>query len=442
MEIIIGSAAIRLADTNYTKEYSNAIIFSPASAGLLIVITTFAMFEAPMRIFILFILALLLENDSVYSQDCRTQYPGLLSNAYIGVDVGYIDYHFSGEQLNPGFTTTSVSVPHTAVRITLLGYRFNKYLSAELNYMRPVLWVRYDNINGGPYDLAVYTNFATLICRPILPISKRFLLKGEIGMAVVTRRGFDIDKVQVLNDANYIGASLGGGLFYELNDKWEFALQASFSPQNKSEKQPATEFYSAGFKFNMHSLPQEIVERNAAAGFIFPHQMIQLGYTTNSMGYGANKFVSKDAHIFWGGDVQVQSGVSLQYQRNIFHTRKVFSLDWGVNTSYWKSNIHRSDFYTISLFPLFRFTLLRFKPMDFYLNYSVAGPTYISRVNIDSLQIGKQFTFQDFMGIGSYIGKNRRVNAEVRIAHYSNGNLFPQNEGVMIPLTFNLGWTW
>jgi hypothetical protein len=80
--------------------------------------------------------------------------------------------------------------------------------------------------------------------------------------------------------------------------------------------------------------------------------------------------------------------------------------------------------------------------MDFYLNYSVAGPTYISRIEIDSLEIGKRFTFQDFMGVGSYFGKNRRVNVEVRIAHYSNGNLFPKNEGVMIPLTFNLGWTW
>ncbi|MBK6826807.1 MAG: acyloxyacyl hydrolase [Chitinophagaceae bacterium] len=28
----------------------------------------------------------------------------------------------------------------------------------------------------------------------------------------------------------------------------------------------------------------------------------------------------------------------------------------------------------------------------------------------------------------------------IRIAHYSNGNLFPQNDGVKIPLTFNLGY--
>jgi len=395
-----------------------------------------------MRIVAFFILLIFLEKNCAQAQDSRAQYPGLLSKAYIGVDIGYIDYHFSEKQLNPGFTTTSVSVPHTAVRVTLLGYRFNKYLSAELNYMRPVLWVRYNDINGVPYELPVYMNFATIVFRPILPISKKFSLKGELGMAIVTRRGFDIDKLQILNDANYVGASRGVGLYYQLNSKWEFAAQASYSPQNKNENQPATEFYSAGFKFNMHPLTQEMVQRNASSGNIFPHQMIQLGYSSNALGYGANKFVSKDAHVFWGGDAQVESGLALQYQRNVFHTKKVFSLDWGANASYWKSNKDRSEFYTISLFPLFRFTLIRTKPVDFYLNYSVAGPTYISRVEIDSLQIGKQFTFQDFMGVGAYIGKARRVNAEVRIAHYSNGNPFPKNEGVMIPLIFNLGLTW
>jgi hypothetical protein len=79
--------------------------------------------------------------------------------------------------------------------------------------------------------------------------------------------------------------------------------------------------------------------------------------------------------------------------------------------------------------------------LDIYLNYSVAGPTYISKIKIDSLATGEKFTFQDMMGMGLYTGKKRRINAELRIAHYSNGNLFPQNEGVKIPMTFNLGWT-
>jgi hypothetical protein len=91
------------------------------------------------------------------------------------------------------------------------------------------------------------------------------------------------------------------------------------------------------------------------------------------------------------------------------------------------------------LYPVARFTFIRTNPVDVYFNYSVAGPTYISEISIDSLQIGKRFTFQDFMGLGCYVGKKRMINLELRIAHYSNGNLFPKNEGVMIPLTFNAG---
>jgi hypothetical protein len=46
------------------------------------------------------------------------------------------------------------------------------------------------------------------------------------------------------------------------------------------------------------------------------------------------------------------------------------------------------------------------------------------------------------MGIGILAGKKRNLEAGIKIAHYSNGNIFPQNNGVMIPLTFGLGYTW
>ena len=374
------------------------------------------------------------------AQDTRTQYPHVLSKAYIGVDVGYINYKFSNAELNPGFKTENIGVPHTAVRITLFGYRFNKYLSAELNYMRPVLWVRYHDINGAPYDLPVYMNLATVVLKPRIPIGKNFSLNGEFGLAVVTRKGMDIDGTVVMNDASYVSVSVGGGFYYHLNKKWDIGLHASYSPSNHSVPQPATTFYSAGFKYNMHPLPEEVVKRNAESKYIFPRNLVQIGFATNEFGYGVNDFFSKGSvPVFWGGNAHVASGISVHYQRNIFHTRKVFSLDWGSSVSFWKSQQSDEKFFTFSLYPLLRFTLIRTKPLDVYLNYSVAGPSYISRTTIDSMQTGKQFTFQDFMGMGMYAGKKRKFNFEMRIAHYSNGNLFPDNDGVKVPLSFNVG---
>jgi hypothetical protein len=190
----------------------------------------------------------------------------------------------------------------------------------------------------------------------------------------------------------------------------------------------------------MRPLPDEIVKRNANGGFIFPKQLVQAGYTTNAAGYSVNHFVSKDAHIFWAGAAQVNKGLSLNYQRNIFHTRKVFSLDWGAGLSYWQSNKNRQEFITLSVYPVFRFNFLRSKMADLYFNYSFAGPAFISATVIDGYDTGKKFTFQDFMGFGVFAGKKRKLNAELRIAHYSNGNIFPQNNGVMIPLTIGFGY--
>jgi hypothetical protein len=90
---------------------------------------------------------------------------------------------------------------------------------------------------------------------------------------------------------------------------------------------------------------------------------------------------------------------------------------------------------------VFRFSAVRTRPLEFHLSYSLAGPTWITRTVIDSVPTGKRFTFQDFMGAGIFLGRDRRVAAEVRIAHYSNGNLFPQNPGVTVPLGFYLGST-
>src|SRR5262249_49390805 len=132
-------------------------------------------------------------------------------------------------------------------------------------------------------------------------------------------------------------------------------------------------------------------------------------------------------------------GFSVNYQRNIFHTRKVFALDWGATAGFWKSRKNADKFFTISLYPVLRFTALHIKPFDLYFNYSVAGPTFISKFIIDSLETGKKFTFQDFMGMGIFAGKKRKWNAELKIAHFSNGNIYPRNAGVKVPLSFTAG---
>jgi len=84
--------------------------------------------------------------------------------------------------------------------------------------------------------------------------------------------------------------------------------------------------------------------------------------------------------------------------------------------------------------------LIHTRPADYFFYYSVAGPAYISKTIIDGIATGKHFTFQDLLGIGAYIGKKRKIVSEIRIGHFSNGNIFPENEGVKVPLTFCAGY--
>ena len=136
----------------------------------------------------------------------------------------------------------------------------------------------------------------------------------------------------------------------------------------------------------------------------------------------------------------MDQGLAAHYDRNVFHTRKVFALDVGASASSWRSRDDRQRFATLSIYPLFRFIFLRTAPADVYLCYSLAGPTYISERILDGLDTGRHFTFQDFIGAGAYLGRHRHVVAGIKINHYSNGNIFTTNAGIKVPVTFTAGY--
>jgi Lipid A 3-O-deacylase (PagL) len=112
----------------------------------------------------------------------------------------------------------------------------------------------------------------------------------------------------------------------------------------------------------------------------------------------------------------------------------------GVSAGFYRTQQDHSRFYTLSVYPLFRFTFLRTGPVDVYLAYSLVGPTYISKAVLENLDTGRHFTFQDFMGVGIFAGRSRHLNLGLKINHYSNGNIFTQNAGVKIPLTISVGY--
>jgi hypothetical protein len=365
----------------------------------------------------------------------------LLTNSYFSLNVGYVDYPFSTNQLEPGFAAQSITIPRLAVRAVLIGHQFTPFFSVQAHYARPVEYVSYRGINGEEGAHHVWMHFGGVTGKTQLPLGRRVSIYGEAGLGLTSRSGFESDTTPVVRDAHFANALLGGGLEYHVNRKWDLLAGTLLSTGNTKQNQPRTLFTSGGFRYTMRPLPDETVEANRQSGYIFPKHMIQVSYTTGSLGYGFNTLVSRKVPIFWGGNVRVDRGVALHYEQNVFHTRKIFGFDVGGSAGFWKSRDNSEWFQTLSIYPLFRFTLVRTRPADLYVNYSLAGPSFISKTVLDGLATGNRFTFQDFMGMGVFLGPRRQFNVGVKINHYSNGNIFTENAGVKIPYTFNVGYT-
>jgi len=374
------------------------------------------------------------------SNDARTQYPRLLQNSYITMNVGAIDQPFSQAQLQPGFRAASIDVPPVDVRVMLLGHEFTRFVSAQASYMRPLNYVTYTSVRPGDTGAHhVRVNFGAVTLRARAPLQGRWSAYGEGGLGFTSRTGFGLGDTPVVMDAHYASALVGGGVDYRLTPNWDLTGGITLSPGRANVNQPRTLFSSGGFRYTVRALPEDRVAANRDAGFVFPRQVVQLEYSSGT-GYAVNDFVSKKVPVFWGGHAKVDFGIAPHYERNVFHTRKVFGLDVGASAGFYKTRQNNDRFFTLSLYPLFRFTFLRARLADMYFAYSLAGPTYISKIVLDDLDTGRHFTFQDFMGIGWFAGRDRRLNVGVKINHYSNGNIFTQNAGVKIPLTFSVGY--
>jgi hypothetical protein len=380
-----------------------------------------------------------LAQESQPREDTRTQYPALLRNSYFSINVGAIDYGFSQAQLEPGYTATSINIPHVVARVALFGHEFNRFVSVQGTLMRPVSFVSYSGVNGDVSAHKVWMNYGGVTAKARLPLTGRVSAYGEGGLGITSRHGFDLAQRPGVRDAHYASPVVGGGVEYNVSRGWDFTGGLIYYPGKDSVQQPHAIVATGGFRFTMRPLPPEKVEENRSGGYLFPVNMVQLEYSTG-YGYGVNSFVSRKIPVFWGGSVRIDRGVALHYDRNVFHTRKIFALDFGASASSWRSQTNRQIFSTLSVYPLFRFFFLRTGPADVYAVYSLAGPTYISQSLIDGSNTGNHFTFQDFMGLGALVGRSRNVSLGVKINHYSNGNIFTENAGLTIPITFNIGY--
>jgi len=374
--------------------------------------------------------------------DTRTQYPPLLVNGFFGLSVGAIGVPFTASQLRPGYHAEAIRTPHSAFQITLLGRQFNRYVSGEMNYTRPMRWANYDNVNGTGTGHSVWLVLGEFKLRARVPIAERVFLYGDAGVAVTSRHGArTADGAVVVENAHYPAILTGAGLEYSVNDRWSLLVGLTRSAASTTHDQPRALLFSSGVRYRLHPLPADQVANALRGGHIFSKQIVQVGYAASLAGYGPNHFFSKTVPIFWGGNLSVDHGFTVRYERNLFHTQKRFAFDLGASVARWHAPRSAEHLASVSVYPLVRFFLIRTPSADLHAYYSLAGPTILSQSDLNQVPIGtNRFSFQDLMGVAVLAGKSRHTLISIGLGHYSNGNLFPINAGVAIPLTVSLGY--
>jgi hypothetical protein len=391
--------------------------------------------------------------SALYSQEylkSKAQPSSFLSKSYFSTNFGGILYPFSNDNLIEGYETNTFSKNYLSGRL-LLGYKITPDLALQFGTLRPVSWFKYDDVNGIGYFSSVWINAWSLSLKRNIKLHKKLSIFGELGIANVTRVGFSIDDKIIYPDAHFASLIYGFGFNYKLNKKWRLNLNGTFLPKSIKENQPSISQITFGFEYHINKLKESQVEKHENNSYFFPKNTIQVSYGNSKIGFGTNRFFGMSLKvgdfesfgipIFWVGAVKAAHSFSITYQRLAYRTEKKFSLDWGVSITAFQTEATKENVLAFSIFPTMRFYLMRRKHFDMYANYAVIGPTILTTKNLDKLNTGPKITYQDTMGLGVFFGEKRFYNAELRIMHYSNGNIFPQNSGVAIPIQFTIGKT-
>jgi len=375
-----------------------------------------------------------------YAPGERAQLPPELNNTYVGMGAGYTSFPYSNSDLINGFQAQSFTNPHFGLNV-FIGHYFNPYLAAEISLMRPIEWAYANNlVNNTAGKHSIWISLMGITLRPTLPINNRLSLYGIGGLGIVSRHGFNVGNVNAIPSEDMATFLTGGGLTYAITQNWHLNLGLEYALAQQENHQPATTYAFAGFYYLFHTLH---LPKSYSTNYIFHKNLIQIGgFKTSVFNPNVNKYftVHGGLPIFWSGQLHTRNGATVVYERNIFHTHKIFSFDLGTSISTYQTAVNNTSFEAISVFPDFRFWLFRSRQFDLYFRYEIAGPTYLTQNYMDNTELGGQFSFQDLLGIGAFIGQNKHFNIAATIGHYSNGNVLPTNPGVQVPLEMSIGY--
>ena len=163
---------------------------------------------------------------------------------------------------------------------------------------------------------------------------------------------------------------------------------------------------------------------------------------------GGGPQVGSDASGSGNSQVNHTAGFDYSFYRHDRSPRSSFII--GVSYTYMGANsnefdrIHALSIYPqLSMYPLADSWVHSLVPGDGkpYFYVRALGPSYISANRLGERRLAKNFAFQAQLGIGaSYrLEDDREAIISISWKHFSNANLFSENDGIDLPIVLNIG---
>ncbi len=111
--------------------------------------------------------------------------------------------------------------------------------------------------------------------------------------------------------------------------------------------------------------------------------------------------------------------------------------DAGLGHWWVSGNVPNSSLYIVSVSPIFRLYLNQTRTISPFIHCGI-GLAYLSKTRLEKRNLGLHFSFQDQIGFGTTLGKNKHLSLIAGLIHYSNGSLSNRNAGITVPLFINI----
>jgi hypothetical protein len=126
------------------------------------------------------------------------------------------------------------------------------------------------------------------------------------------------------------------------------------------------------------------------------------------------------------------------------------SIDVGASYTYMKANSQEfNEIHAISIYPQLTLypgseswirSVMPDNSMPFFYVRAL-GPSYISANQLGTRHQAQHFAFQAQIGVGAvmHLSRNRQALIAISWKHFSNANLFDDNDGIDLPIVMNFG---